>query len=72
MEDTNQIPDEINPKFLFSQTSHVLLMRIAKGEIDPKQAAIVELANRGLDQDGRWVGFRKAKAAAGLLVEARS
>ncbi len=37
-----------------------VLSAIAKGELDLNQLARQELANRGLDIDGHWVGFDKA------------
>lgn len=37
-----------------------LLMRVASGEIDLNLLARLELANRGLDGEGKWVGFKKA------------
>ncbi len=53
------IPDEKNPDFLFSTTDAELLSKIVKGEIDPIQLAIRQLKARGLDIDGKWVGFNK-------------
>ncbi len=37
-----------------------VLSAIAKGELDLNQLARQEMANRGLDKDGHWVGFDKA------------
>ncbi len=54
-------PDEENPKFLFSCTNTKLLSLIVKGEIDPRELAWSELRNRGLDADGKWVGFGDEK-----------
>lgn len=52
--------DELNPKYLF-QTIHVgLLIRCAGGDFDLVQMAKDELANRGLDLNGNWVGFKDA------------
>ena len=53
--------DEQNPNYMFSLTATTLLTSIAKGEIDPVYFAKQELANRGLNLDGAWVGFGKAK-----------
>lgn len=37
-----------------------VLSAVAKGELDLNHLARLELANRGLDKDGHWVGFDKA------------
>ena len=38
-----------------------VLAAVARGEIDLNQIAREELASRGLDDRGRWVGFDAAK-----------
>jgi len=52
--------DHENPDFLFSITSTVLLLAIESGSIDPVLLARRELANRGVDRSGAWVGFPAA------------
>lgn len=37
-----------------------VLAAVARGEIDLNRIAREELASRGLDQRGEWVGFAKA------------
>jgi hypothetical protein len=37
-----------------------LLRALASGEIDAKKLAAELMADRGLDQKGKWVGFEKA------------
>lgn len=37
-----------------------VLVAVANGEIDLNNLARKELANRGLDKQGQWVGFDKA------------
>jgi hypothetical protein len=37
-----------------------VLAAAARGELDPNRLAREELASRGLDQDGVWVGFEQA------------
>ena len=39
-----------------------VLARIARGELDLHTLARRELANRGCDDSGRWVGFNAAKS----------
>lgn len=56
--------DELNPKYLFSLTWNDLLVKIVSGEVDPVQLAREQLANRGLDQSGKWVGFDKVAKIA--------
>ncbi|MBK8285793.1 MAG: hypothetical protein IPK97_13500 [Ahniella sp.] len=53
--------DATDPQFLYSVTTTTLLLAIAGGLIDPTQLAKAELANRGLDRDGTWVGFDRAR-----------
>lgn len=38
-----------------------VLAAIARGEIDLNRIVREELASRGLDQNGKWVGFDKAR-----------
>ena len=45
----------------FIQTASAeVLAAVARGELDLNKLAREELAARGLDQDGHWVGFKKA------------
>ena len=39
-----------------------LILAAANGQIDLNEMARDELANRGLDLTGKWVGFEKARA----------
>ena len=43
---TGEIKDEDNPVFLFSLTKTELLEKVAKGELDVQQLALLELENR--------------------------
>lgn len=52
--------DDINPRFIFSTTSTALLVETLRGDFDLKQLVRRELANRGLNAEGNWVGFDKA------------
>lgn len=42
-----------------------VLAAAARGEIDLNRMAREELASRGLDHSGKWVGFDKAKQLLG-------
>jgi hypothetical protein len=53
--------DSTNPAFTFSCTDSALLLAMADGVIDPVELAKAELANRGLDADGVWCGFDRAR-----------
>ena len=55
------IPDELNPKFIFTGTNTELLVKVLKGEIDLIRLVKEQLAQRGVDENGFWVGFAKAK-----------
>lgn len=48
----------------FIQTADTeVLAAVARGEIDLNLIAREELASRGLDDQGRWVGFDQARSA---------
>ena len=51
--------DDLNPIYLFHLTATDLLVAIIKKQIDPVELARKELKNRGLDENGKWVGFKK-------------
>lgn len=53
--------DELNPQFIFSLTATQLLCEAIKGEFDINYLMRKELANRGVDLEGKWVGFPKAQ-----------
>jgi hypothetical protein len=53
--------DSNNSTFAFSCTNTALLLAMADGVIDPVELARAELANRGLDADGVWCGFDRAR-----------
>lgn len=53
--------DETNPEHLFSLTAKSLLLAVADGLIDPVALARQQLAARGLDRDGEWCGFARAR-----------
>lgn len=60
-EKTNtELPDELNPDFMFSITSSELLVQVATGKIDAIDYARKELAARGTGKAGVWVGFKEA------------
>ena len=40
-----------------------LLRALACGEIDAREVAAKLMADRGLDRDGKWVGFARAAEA---------
>jgi hypothetical protein len=43
-----------------------VLAAAASGELDLNAVARQELANRGLDWNGKWIGFQKAASSAKL------
>ena len=53
--------DDNNPRYMFSTTPTALLVAAANGTISLKELAMKELANRGQDQQGQWVGFKQAE-----------
>lgn len=59
-----ELPDELNPIGIFAMTSTKLLVDAVAGRINLQELAILQLSNRGLNQDGEWVGFREAGSEA--------
>jgi len=53
--------DDENPGFVFSLTNTKVLREALQGEFDLVYLVRRELANRGLDSKGKWVGFEEAK-----------
>lgn len=53
--------DDENPAFLFNLTSTKVLVDALDGGFDIIYLVHRELANRGLDWKGKWVGFEEAK-----------
>jgi len=53
-----ELPDELNQDYIFSLTANELLVKIANGEIDAVELAKIQLSNRGLNENGEWVGFK--------------
>ncbi|MCO5763241.1 MAG: hypothetical protein NHG36_17325 [Chromatiaceae bacterium] len=58
---TVELPDELNPKFIFSLINKKLLLDAAAGRIDLNALVRRELANRGIDENGSWIGFDRAE-----------
>ena len=53
------LADDLNPIFILSMTNSQLLVDVLAGKYDLKELAKRELENRGLDNNGKWVGFKK-------------
>ncbi|MDI1355766.1 MAG: hypothetical protein PSX36_12665 [bacterium] len=53
--------DDDNPSFIFTGTSSKLLAEAIEGDFDLIYLVRRELANRGQDSKGKWVGFDEAK-----------
>ncbi len=53
-------PDDLNPKFIFSQVPTIILLEALNEGFDLKGFIRAELANRGQDAEGNWVGFDEA------------
>ena len=50
----------------FQLAKSAFLSRVVKGEIDLNAWVKLELANRGLDKNGKWIGFDKSKKLFGI------
>ena len=55
--ESGTVADELNPAFILSSVSSELLSQVIKGKIDLQELAKREMENRGLDVNGKWVGF---------------
>jgi len=61
------VPTETNKETTMNLLEHLqplpteLLNAMAKGEVDTQAIAARLMAERGLDREGKWVGFEKAK-----------
>ena len=55
-----ELPDDLNPKYMFNMTATTILVDIACGKIDAVDYARTQLANRGIGKSGVWVGFAEA------------
>lgn len=53
--------DKKNPEFAFQTMDTELLLKFASGEVDAMKMIKKEIANRGLNKDGEYVGFRQAE-----------
>lgn len=61
MKEKEILTDAQNPDNVFNLTHTDLLCAIVNGEIDPVQLAREQLASRGLDHSGKWIGFDAAE-----------
>lgn len=55
------LPNDQNPKLMYSLTHTELLCGIVNGDIDAVHYAKIELCNRGVDTTGNWVGFMESE-----------
>lgn len=53
--------DYDDPQLVLQTLGTQILAAAARGDIDLNQIAKQELASRGLDYQGKWVGFERAK-----------
>ena len=61
-----EIRDEDNPLYIFQTTNMSLLLKIVNKKLDPVLSAKKELAARGLDGKGKWIGFDQSEELWGL------
>ena len=55
----NSPDDYIDPnKNVISLFDTDILVQVVNGKIDLNKVALLELKNRGLDSNGKWVGFK--------------
>lgn len=66
------LPDHENPKHQLSGIGSKALGAAASGKDNLNHRAKVELASRGLDSDGNWLGFDKANEHHGISKEQAS
>lgn len=56
---TSKTSDEKNPDYIFSLTDTSLLVEAMNDHFDLHELARQTLRNRGLDDDGKFIGFGK-------------
>lgn len=61
LQELNNRTDELNPNLMLGGINTQLLTEALNGAFDITYLLKKELANRGLDEKGIWVGFDKAK-----------
>jgi hypothetical protein len=54
-------PDELDPRYIFSNTHTQLLTEALNGEYSVEYLVKRELASRGVDSRGRFIGFIQAR-----------
>jgi hypothetical protein len=57
----NELSDDDNPKYVFSGKNTTVVAAIANKKVDAVRLAQLELYQRGLDKNGKWIGFDKVK-----------
>lgn len=62
----NQAQIETDDLGFIQTATNRILVAVARGELDLNRLALVELASRGLDRDGVWVGFEQAREIHGF------
>lgn len=58
---TTNTHDHLNPCMMFQNTDTALLVEVLSGAVSCTLLIRIELANRGLNQNGKWVGFPEAQ-----------
>lgn len=56
---TSPVLSHQNPAFILNHVTDELLVMVIAGEIDLKELAKREMENRGLNENGQWVGYDK-------------
>ena len=52
--------DGLNPHFIFSDTDTDILLEIVSGDLNIIDLAKDALINRGVNKEGKWVGFDRS------------
>ena len=66
------IADSSNPLFVFQQTSTDVLAMMLTGKIDPLELLKMEMSNRGIDETGKFVGFKPKTSPEKLEASKKS
>jgi len=70
-ENTNR-PDDQVAEYVFQTIHSSILADIVNGKEDATMLAAKQLASRGLDKNGNWVGFDKADEIHGLTEKPKT
>ncbi len=65
----DDMDDDKNPEMMFQTTDTDLLVKAVNCQIDLNALAASELSARGLDDQGKWIGFDKSEKLLDIEID---